>query len=125
MILVVIRMKVLSEKRMELSQTITSLSGSIRMERGCRRCDFCKNVEDENRFFLFEEWDTQEDLMAHLKSEHFMVLRGAMNLLRESHEMMFYTFLSGVDEGGLIGKADKIVRSVKGVKAINNDLIVK
>jgi hypothetical protein len=34
MILVIIRMKVLAEKRKELSQTIASLSGSIRMEKG-------------------------------------------------------------------------------------------
>jgi hypothetical protein len=34
MILVITQMKVLSEKRMELSQTIASLFGSIRMEKG-------------------------------------------------------------------------------------------
>ena len=91
MILVIIRMKVLSEKRMELSQTIASLIGSIRMEKGCNRCDFCQSIEDENRLFLLEEWDTQENLMSHLKSERFRVLRGAMNLLREPYEMMFHT----------------------------------
>jgi quinol monooxygenase YgiN len=84
-------MKVLSEKRTELSQTIVSLSGSIRMEKGCQRCDFCRSVEDENRLFLLEEWDTEENLMIHLKSEHFRVLRGAMNLLREPYERMFLT----------------------------------
>ena len=91
MILVIIRMKVLSEKRMELSQTIASLSGSIRMEKGCRRCDFCQSIEDENRLFLLEEWDTQENLVTHLKSGYFSVLRGAMNLLKEPYEMMFHT----------------------------------
>jgi quinol monooxygenase YgiN len=91
MILVIIRMKVNSEKRMELSQTITSLSRFIRMEKGCQRCDFCENIEDENRLFLLEEWDTQKNLMTHLKSDHFRVLRGAMNLLKEPHEMMFHT----------------------------------
>ena len=91
MISVIVRMKVLSDKRMELSQTIASLSGSIRMEKGCRRCDFCQSIEDENRLFLLEEWDTQENLMTHQKSEHFRVLRGAMNLLREPYEMMFHT----------------------------------
>jgi quinol monooxygenase YgiN len=93
-------MKVLSEKRMELSQTITSLTGSIRMEEGCKRCDFCQSIEDENRLFLLEEWDTQENLMAHLKSKHFRVLRGAMNLLEEPHEMMFHTLFhpEGVEE---------------------------
>ena len=91
MILAIIRMKVLSEKRMELSQTIASLSGSIGMEKGCRRCDFCQSMEDENRFFLLEEWDTEEDLTTHMKSEHFKVLRGAMNLLQEPYERMFHT----------------------------------
>ena len=91
MILVIIRMKVLPEKRMELSQTIASLIGSIRTEKGCNRCDFCQSIEDENRLFLLEEWDTQENLMTHLKSERFRVLRGAMNLLREPHEMVFHT----------------------------------
>jgi quinol monooxygenase YgiN len=84
-------MKVLSEKRMELSQTIASLSGSIRMEKGCQRCDFCQSIEDENQLFILEEWDTQEDFKNHLKSRRFQVLRGAMNLLREPYEMMFYT----------------------------------
>jgi quinol monooxygenase YgiN len=91
MILVIIRMKAPSDKRMELSQTIASLSGSIGMEKGCQRCDFCQSIEDGNRLFLLEEWDTQENLMTHLKSEHFRVLRGAMNLLREPDERMFYT----------------------------------
>jgi quinol monooxygenase YgiN len=91
MILVIIRMKVLSEKRMELSQTIASLAGSIRMEKGCKCCDFCRSVEDENRLFLLEGWDTQKNLMLHLKSEQFRVLRGAMNLLKEPYEMMFHT----------------------------------
>jgi quinol monooxygenase YgiN len=83
MILVTIRTKVSSEKRLELSQTISLLSGSIRMAKGCRRCDFYQSVEDENRLFIAEEWETQENLMTHLKSENFMVLRGATNLLKE------------------------------------------
>ena len=91
MTLLIIRMNVLSEKRMELSQTIASLSLSTRMEKGCQRCDFCRSIEDENRFFLLEEWDTQDNLKSHLKSERFRVLRGAMNLLREPYEMMFHT----------------------------------
>jgi quinol monooxygenase YgiN len=92
MILVITRMKVLSEKRVELSQTIASLSVSIRMEKGCKRCDFYQSIEHENRFFLLEEWDTQENLNAHhLKSEHFRVLRGTMNLLQEPYERTFHT----------------------------------
>jgi quinol monooxygenase YgiN len=100
MILLIIRMKVLSEKRMELSQTIASLSGPIRMEKGCRRCDFCQSVEDENQLFLLEEWDTQKNLRTHLKSEHFKVLRGSMSLLQEPFEGMFHSplHLSDMDD---------------------------
>ena len=100
MILVTIRMKVPSEKRMELSQTIVSLTRSIRTEKGCKRCDFCQGMEDENRLFLLQEWDTQENLKSHLKSGRFRVLRGAMKLLREPYEMMFHTVLhlEGMEE---------------------------
>jgi len=91
MVMAIIRMNVLSEKRMELSQAIASLSVSIRLEKGCKRCEFCHSIEDENKLFILEEWDTQENLMTHLKSEHFRVLRGAMNFLHEPYERTFLT----------------------------------
>jgi quinol monooxygenase YgiN len=91
MILVIIRMNAPSEKCKELSQTIASLIGSVRTEKGCKRCDFCQSMEDENRLFLLEEWDTQENFKDHMKSRRFKVFRGAMNLLREPYEMMFHT----------------------------------
>ena len=100
MILVIIRMKAIAEKRLELSQTIASLSGSIRTEKGCNRFDFCHTAEDENRLVLLEEWDTKENLITHLRSEHFKVLRGAMNLLQEPYEKTFYTVSrpAGIDQ---------------------------
>jgi quinol monooxygenase YgiN len=100
MILVIIRMKVLSENRLELSQTIASLIGSIRAEKGCNRCDFCQSMENENELSLLEEWDTQKNLMSHLESGRFRILRGAMNLLEEPYEMRFHTVLHppGIEE---------------------------
>ncbi|NPU83839.1 MAG: antibiotic biosynthesis monooxygenase [Syntrophaceae bacterium] len=96
MILVIIRMKVLPNKRMELSQTFPSLSDSIRMEKGCQRCDFCQHITDENGLFLLEEWDTQENLKNHLKSDNFQVLRGAENLLAEPYTMTFHNLIHPV-----------------------------
>jgi quinol monooxygenase YgiN len=84
-------MKVFAEKRKELSQTIVSLIGPLRKERGCRRCDFYQSMEDENELSIFEEWDTREDLDRHLKSKRFAVLRGAMNLLQEPYELLVHT----------------------------------
>ena len=91
MILVIIRMKVLAEKRVELCQTMVSLIASLRTEKGCLRCDFCRSMEDENELRILEEWDTRKNLNNHLKSDSFRVLRGAMNLLREPYEMLFHT----------------------------------
>jgi quinol monooxygenase YgiN len=76
MILVIIRMKVLDEKSKKLSQTIASLIGSIRTEKGCRRCDFCRSMENKNELCLLEEWDPQENLLLNRKSGRVKVLRG-------------------------------------------------
>jgi quinol monooxygenase YgiN len=78
-----------------VSQRISSLIGFLRMEKGCRRYDFCQSMEDENELSLLEEWDTQENLKSHLKSEWFIILRGAMNLLQEPYEMMFHAVAPG------------------------------
>ena len=101
MILVIIRMKVLPEKRMELSQAIASLIGSIRTEKGCLRCEFCRSMEDENELHILEEWNTREDLNSHLKSDRFRVLRGAMNLLQEPYEMVSHTVAAGKRKRGM------------------------
>ena len=100
MILVIIRMKVLSKKRVELSQTIALLIGSIRAEKGCKRCDFYQSIEDENELCLLEEWDTQENLKTYLRARQFRVLRGAMNLLKEPYQMTFHTVFhpAGMEE---------------------------
>ena len=86
MILVTIRMKVLAEKRKELSQTIALLIGSIKTQKGCRRCEFYQSMENENGLCILEEWDTRKNLDSHLNSEHFRVLRGAKSLLQEPYE---------------------------------------
>jgi quinol monooxygenase YgiN len=89
MILVITRIKVLPEKRLELIQKFDAMIESISMEKGCRHCEFIQSVEDGNSLFLLEEWDTQENLMAYEKSEHFKVLRGELNILTEFYERTF------------------------------------
>jgi len=91
MILVIMRMKVIPEKRLELSQAIVSLTRAIRTKKGCRRCDLLQSLGNENELCLIEEWDPPEDFGAHLKSVHFKVLRGAMNLLQEPCDQAIYT----------------------------------
>ncbi|MEN6616352.1 MAG: antibiotic biosynthesis monooxygenase family protein [Syntrophorhabdus sp.] len=91
MILLIIRMNVLSEKRVELSQTVTSLIDSIRTRKGCERCDFCQSMEDENELCLLGEWDTRENLEGYLGSEGFKILHGAASLLKKPYVITFHT----------------------------------
>jgi quinol monooxygenase YgiN len=91
MILLIIRMKVFSEKHQELSQAIAYLTGSIRTDKGCGRCDFCQNLEDENDLLFLEEWDTEENLKHHMQSERFKVIRGTASSLEEPCEILFHT----------------------------------
>ena len=89
--MIIIKMKVLAKKYKELSQTILSLTDSIRLEKGCLRCDFCRSIEDENELFLLEEWDVWDSLDNHFKSDYLKVLRGAVNLLQEPYEIIYYS----------------------------------
>ena len=93
MVLVILRMKVIAEKRGELCQTIVSLIDLLRTEKGCLRCDFCRGQEDENELHLIEEWDTRDNLCRHLNSNLFQVLRGAMHLLQEPYELRIHDVL--------------------------------
>jgi quinol monooxygenase YgiN len=87
MFLITIRMKAAPEKRKELAQAVVSVSGVIKSMKGCLRCNFFNSLEDEDDFCLIEEWNSREDLQAHLKSELFHVLMGAMSLLTNPNEM--------------------------------------
>jgi quinol monooxygenase YgiN len=103
-----IRMKVFPEKRKELLQAITSLLGSIKLQKGCRRCDFCISAEDENEFCLFGEWESQEDLEKHLDSDVYKVLLGAMSLLKNPHDMKLYRGMPADQSVNLLGELNGV-----------------
>lgn len=97
MLMTSIRMNVLPEKQKELAQAITSLVQSIIKEKGCRRCDFCRGLENENEFCLFGEWESEEDFVKHTQSKIFEVLMGAMSLLKNPQELKIYANLSALE----------------------------
>jgi quinol monooxygenase YgiN len=118
MILIAIRMKVAPEKLQELSQAVASLIGPIRSVKGCHRCDFYNSLEDEDEFCLLEEWERREDLAAHLKSELFNVLLGAMSLLKSPHQLKIYTGLPSLQPAGRAARNPPSPPLPKGVGGI-------
>ena len=41
------------------------------LDKGCIKYELCKNVNDPQSFVMLEEWEDQESLNNHMKSEHF------------------------------------------------------
>lgn len=101
MILIFIKMNVRPEKRKELRQTIRSIVQEVRKENGCVDSTFYQNSENENDFFLFEEWENRQVLDDHLRSARFTVLMGARSLLSRPPEIMIHSVShsSGLEAG--------------------------
>lgn len=93
-----IKMSVPADKRVEVLQTVKSLLDPIRNESGCLSCHCCVDAEFENIIILRQEWNTNKDLVAHLKSAHFNILLGAMKLLFVEPEIRFKTIVSTAGE---------------------------
>jgi quinol monooxygenase YgiN len=91
MILTFIKMNVRPEKRKELRQTIRSIVQEVRKENGCVDSTCYQNSENENDFFLFEEWENRQALDDHLRSAGFTVLMGASSLLSRPPEIMIHS----------------------------------
>jgi quinol monooxygenase YgiN len=91
-----IKLTVPPEKRKEILQTFKAILGPIRRVQGCVSCNCYVDIEADNTIFFMEEWETREDLAAHLSSNHFGVLAGAMKLLTEEPDIRFNTIVSAV-----------------------------
>lgn len=96
MIEATVKLTVPAEKRKEVLQTFKAMLGSIRRENGCKSCNCYVDVEAENIIFFVEEWKTHEHLATHLRSVHFGVLLGAMQLLNQEPDIRFNTISATV-----------------------------
>ena len=83
MILVIQQLAVRPDKRDELIDLIGGILKPTRVERGCVNYNLCQAVDDERRFFVIEEWRSQKDLEAFIRSASYRRLLVAMELLSE------------------------------------------
>jgi quinol monooxygenase YgiN len=107
MILVTIKIDVRSAKQKELAQTLSALAVRVRKEAGCVSSAFYREVENENALCVIEEWATQPELDAHLRSDNFAVLRGAVKLLNRPAEMQFHTVSQTLGEEAVAAARDR------------------
>ena len=72
-----------AERRDEIVQTFRSLVGPTEVKAGCLGCRVYQDVSDKNALTYVEEWQTQEDLERHLRSDQYrklLTLIGALGL---------------------------------------------
>lgn len=87
----------ISGRREELASLLERFEGWATGERGCRRYVFAAALADPSRFLLFSEWESQEALDAHYRSEAFADFQFSLDgLLARPSELTVYSLDSAV-----------------------------
>lgn len=67
---VIAYMRAAPGQREELRATLEALVEPTLQERGCVNYDLHQSLEDPESFFFYENWESSEDLDAHLAAPH-------------------------------------------------------
>lgn len=76
MIAVIATMHAREGKADRLVEILTALVGASRQERGCIRYELLVGEHDPNEIALYEEWESDTALNAHLRSTHISSAHG-------------------------------------------------
>jgi quinol monooxygenase YgiN len=96
------------ERRSDLLETMRGMLEPARVERGCLSYHLYEDVENRNAFVLLEEWETQEDIENHIRTDNQRQLLALMDFLSEQPELRFNTVsrTAGMDLIEIVLKAD-------------------
>jgi quinol monooxygenase YgiN len=62
-------------------KTVTDCMEATRAEEGCEFYAFSGDLNDPGRFYVSEQWASQEAMDAHMQTPHLAALMGAMGSL--------------------------------------------
>ena len=93
----------------ETRRLLRSVVGPCSAQRGCRGCRMLQDQEDPAGLWLFQEWDSLENLKKHFHSEAFRWLLAAMDLSVSPPDLRFLFVdrscgIELVEETGGLGK---------------------
>ena len=82
---VIAYMRAAPDKRDELRQALEALIEPTRQEKGHVNYDMHQGIEDPDQFFFYENWESGEDLDAHIAAPHLVEFAARVpDLLDES-----------------------------------------
>jgi quinol monooxygenase YgiN len=70
-------------------EVLQSVQGLVRAQPGCAACDIFDEQGPESAIVLFERWSTEEALEAHLRSDLYRPILGAIELSGSQPEIRF------------------------------------
>jgi quinol monooxygenase YgiN len=91
MILLTIRMMVHPRNRAAVLNVIRPMLGPTSVETGCAGCHISADDDDENVLTFSEEWDGQENLDRHVRSNSFRDLLSVLDMATEPPEVRIHT----------------------------------
>ncbi len=91
MVISFVDIKATSEKRADLRRALSSLSGPTEAEAGCLSCQLFEQVADPSVLRLESRWETQNDLLRHIRSDSYKRLLLLMELGTAPPAIEFYT----------------------------------
>jgi quinol monooxygenase YgiN len=87
----------ISGRREELTTLLERFERWSAGNPGCRRYVFAAALADPSRFVLFSEWESQEDLDAHYRSDAFANFQLSLDgLLAQPSELTVYSLENAV-----------------------------
>ncbi len=78
-------------KREEILGILLCLKGPTEVMRGCRVCHVLQDAENDHALTYLVEWDTEEEIESHLRSERFRRLLPYMEMSVEPPQVDFST----------------------------------
>ena len=94
MVVMSLRVKAPAGRRDKILKTLGSVLGPTRVLRGCLSCRLYQDLENRNVLTLIEEWESQEALDRHVRSDHYRKILAVMDLASEPPEIQFRSVAS-------------------------------
>ena len=94
------------DRRAEILEVFRAVQGPVLAQPGCVSCHIYEEQGPEAAVVLVERWESQEALEAHLRSETYRRVLGAIELSGSPPEIRFDTVLAS-DGMGLIERSRK------------------
>ncbi|HEY2586362.1 MAG TPA: antibiotic biosynthesis monooxygenase family protein, partial [Tepidisphaeraceae bacterium] len=90
MVIAALSLTVEGAKRKQVVRSLRALSGPTRVEPGCLDCRVLEEVDDPSRVVYVELWETNEQLVARLRSKRYRQVLAAMEESVVSPQLQFF-----------------------------------